>query len=109
MEAAGGEGTFQTAWQAARPNGTVCVIALYERPQSLPLPEMYGKNLTFKTGGVDANDCGRILELIQSGALDLTPLITHRFPLERAMEAYALFEAKAEGVVKIALEPPRSR
>ena len=107
MEAAGGESTFQTAWQAARPNGTVCVIALYERPQSLPLPEMYGKNLTFKTGGVDANACGRILELIQSGALDLTPLLTHRFPLERAMEAYALFEAKAEGVLKIALEPPQ--
>ena len=41
------------------------------------------------------------------GALDLTPLLTHRFPLERAMEAYALFEAKAEGVLKIALEPPQ--
>lgn len=65
------------------------------------------QNLTFKTGGVDANACGRILELIQSGALDLTPLLTHRFPLERAMEAYALFEAKAEGVLKIALEPPQ--
>ena len=105
MEVAGGADTFQTAWKAARPNATVCVIAMYEQPQTLPLPDMYGKNLTFKTGGVDANSCGKILELIRQGKLDTTPLITHRFPLGRAMEAYALFENKADGVVKIALVP----
>ena len=51
LEAAGGRDTFQTAWQLARPNATVTVAAMYEEPQVLPLPDMYGKNLTFKTGG----------------------------------------------------------
>ena len=64
IEAAGGPNTFQTAWQAARPAGIVVVAAMYEESQSLPLPEMYGKNLTFKTGGVDACRCGEILDLI---------------------------------------------
>lgn len=32
-----------------RPNAVVTVVALYDKPQSLPLPDMYGKNLTFKT------------------------------------------------------------
>ena len=41
------------------------MIAMYEKPQVLPLPDMYGKNLTFKTGGVDANSCGKILELVR--------------------------------------------
>ena len=51
LEVAGGEDTFQLAWQCARPNAVVTVVALYEKPQILPLPEMYGKNLTFQTGG----------------------------------------------------------
>ena len=45
----------------ARPNAVVTVVALYDGPQTLPLPEMYGKNLTFKTGGVDGCKCAEIL------------------------------------------------
>lgn len=105
LEAAGGADTFQTAWRIARPNATVVVIALYEEPQCLPLPDMYGKNLTFKTGGVDANACGEILRLIETGRLDTTSLITHTYPLSRALEAYDLFEQRRDGVIKIALRP----
>ena len=53
LEVAGSEETFRLAWECARPNAVVTVVALYDGPQTLPLPEMYGKNLTFKTGGVD--------------------------------------------------------
>ena len=42
LEVAGGEDTFQLAWQLARPNAIVTVVALYDRPQILPLPQMYG-------------------------------------------------------------------
>ncbi len=105
LEAAGGRDTFQTAWQLARPNATVTVAAMYEEPQVLPLPDMYGKNLTFKTGGVDACHCGEILELIAAGKLNAEPLITHTYPLERVMEAYDLFEQKGDGVLKIAVQP----
>ena len=49
LRGGGRRGTFQLAWQCARPNAVVTVIALYAGPQTLPLPEMYGKNLTFKT------------------------------------------------------------
>ena len=57
FEVAGGRDTFQTAWQIARPNAVVVLVAMYEEPQILPLPEMYGKNLIFKTGGVDGCFC----------------------------------------------------
>ena len=61
------------AWECARPNAIVTVVALYDRPQILPLPEMYGKNLTFKTGGVDGCDCEEVLRLIEQGKIDTTP------------------------------------
>ena len=104
IEAAGGEDTFSLAWQCARPNATVVLVAMYDKAQLLPLPEMYGKNLIFKTGGVDACRCPELLSLIQEGKLDTTPLITHTFPLSRIQEAYDLFEQRRDGVIKVAIE-----
>lgn len=103
LEVAGGKDTFQLAWRTARPNAIVTVVALYNEAQTLPLPDMYGKNLTFKTGGVDGCDCEEVLQLIKEGKIDTTPLITHRFPLSRIAEAYSLFENKEDGVIKVAI------
>ena len=103
LEVAGADDTFRLAWECARPNAVVTVVALYDRPQVLPLPDMYGKNLTFKTGGVDGCDCAEILRLIAEGRIDTTPLITHRFPLDRIGEAYRIFENRLDGVIKVAI------
>lgn len=105
LEAAGAENTFEMAWKCARPNAIVTVVALYDRPQLLPLPDMYGKNLTFKTGGVDGCDCEAILKLIEEGKIDTTPLITHTLPLNQIEEAYQIFEEKKDGVIKVAVKP----
>ena len=103
LEVAGGKDTFQLAWRCARPNAIVTIVALYDETQMLPLPEMYGKNLTFKTGGVDGCDCGEILQLIEQGKIDTTPLITHRFPLSEIENAYRVFENRLDGVIKVAI------
>ena len=103
LEVAGGRDTFQLAWKCARPNAIVTVVALYDEAQSLPLPDMYGKNLIFKTGGVDGCDCAEILRLIEEGKIDTTPLITHRFQLADIEEAYRIFENRLDGVIKIAI------
>ena len=105
LEVAGTEETFRMAWECARPNAVVTIVAMYDRPQVLPLPDMYGKNLIFKTGGVDGCDCPEILRLIAEGRIDATPLITHRFPLSRIEEAYSLFSSHSDGVIKVAVEP----
>ena len=103
LEVAGAGDTFRLAWECARPNAVVTVVALYDNPQILPLPDMYGKNLTFKTGGVDGCDCAEILRLIEVGKIDTTPLITHRFPLTKIEEAYRVFENRLDGVIKVAI------
>lgn len=104
FEVAGAESTFDIAWKAARPNAVVTVVALYENAQILPLPDMYGKNLTFKTGGVDGCDCNETLKLISEGKIDTEPLFTHVYPLSKIDEAYDLFENKRDGVIKVAIE-----
>lgn len=103
LEVAGGSHTFELAWKVARPNAIVTVVALYEEDQILPLPQMYGKNLTFKTGGVDGCDCDEILSLIEQKKIDTTPLITHTFPLSEIEKAYDIFENRKEQVIKVAI------
>ena len=104
LEVAGVSATFRLAWECARANAIVTVVALYDEAQTLPLPDMYGKNLTFKTGGVDGCDCEETLALIAQGKLNTEPLITHTYPLRNIEEAYALFENRQDGVIKVAVE-----
>ena len=107
LEVAGSETTFRMAWECARPNAIVTVVALYDAPQTLPLPEMYGKNLIFKTGGVDGCNCADTLKLIEDGRIDTTPLITHTYALKDIDEAYQVFENRLDDVIKIAIKPGR--
>ena len=104
LEVAGADSTFRLAYECARPNAIVTVVALYDKPQILPLPDMYGKNLTFKTGGVDGCDCDEVLKLIEAGKINTEPLITHTFPLNEIDKAYHIFENKLDKVIKIAIE-----
>ena len=103
LEVAGTPDSFRLAWQCARPNAIVVVVALYDQPQVLPLPDMYGKNLTFITGGVDGCDCAEILRLIEAGELDTEPLLTHTADLADIEQAYQLFASHADKVMKVAV------
>ena len=105
FEAAGGKDTFQTAWQIARPIAIVVIVAMYEEPQIFPLPDMYGKNLIFKTGGVDGSFCQEMMELTSCGKLDAQFLITHRCSLDQILDAYDIFENKKDHVIKYAIKP----
>ena len=100
FEVAGAPGTFDMSWRVARPNANVILVALYPEAQSLPLHMMYGKNLTFKTGGVDANCCDDIMKMVASGKIDTSCLITHRAPLADVMEGYRIFENQEDGCIK---------
>lgn len=103
IECAGAKDTFEMSWKIARPNAIVGVVAMYEEDQILPLPQMYGKNLTFKTGGVDAIHCAKLLDLISKGLISTDFLITHKVSLENIKNGYELFENKRKNCLKVAV------
>lgn len=76
---------------------------MYEKSQNLPLPEMYGKNLIFKTGGVDAVHCEKLLNLIAEGKINTDFLISKKMPLTEILDAYKIFEEKQDNCLKIAI------
>lgn len=104
VEAAGGENTFEMAWKIARANAIVALVGMYEKSQILPLPDMYGKNLVFKTGGVDARHSDKLLRYISEGKISTDFLITQNFKFEEIENAYKFFEEKPEFCLKVAIE-----
>ena len=105
IEAGGTKTTFEMSYKIARANAIVGVVALYEEDIILPLPKMYGKNLTFKTGGIDAIHSKELIEWIAEGKINTDFLVTHTFKLENIIEAYNIFQTKKDDCIKIAIEP----
>lgn len=103
IECAGTNESFRMAWEIARPNSIVALVAMYEKTQQLPLPQMYGKNLTFKTGGVNAIHCQKLLQLISEGKLNTNFLISKEINLSEIISGYRYFQEHKNDCLKIAV------
>jgi len=109
IEALGTQTTFENALRALRPGGTLSSLGVYSGKLTLPL-DPFAAGLgdhrivtTLCPGGKER--MRRLIELVRHGRLDLTPLLTHTFPLDRITEAYKLFGERREGVIKVAIKP----
>lgn len=109
IEALGTQQTFENALSVLRPGGTLSSLGVYSGKVTLP-GESFAAGLgdhkivtTLCPGGKER--MRRLIELVRNGRLDLTPLLTHTFPLERITDAYQLFGERREGVIKVAIKP----
>jgi threonine dehydrogenase-like Zn-dependent dehydrogenase len=109
IEALGKPETFQWCLEATRPGGIVSSLGVYGGKLEIPVePFVYGigdKRIltTLCPGGKER--MRTLMELVRHGRLDLSKLITHRFPLAQIEEAYELFSNQRDGVVKVAITP----
>ena len=109
IEALGKQQTFQWSLEATRPGGIVSSLGVYGGKLEVPVePFIYGIGdkgvlTTLCPGGKER--MRTLMELVRHGRLDLSKLITHRFPLARIEEAYDLFANQRGGVVKVAITP----
>ena len=63
------------------------------------------------SAGASALEPGRrsfhtALDSIANGVIDVSPMLTHRFPFERVMETYELARTRDDGVIKVVIEMP---
>ncbi|MFC9962606.1 zinc-dependent alcohol dehydrogenase family protein [Nocardia ignorata] len=104
LEAVGVPETFELAIDLVRPGGHVANIGVHGASASLPLQDIWSRDLTITTGLVDTDSTPRLIELIRSARLDPTPLITHRFDMDEFTDAYDTFARAAEtGALKVAV------
>jgi L-iditol 2-dehydrogenase len=104
---AGAVGAFDRAWHCADRGGTVLLFAPPEPGVELALPafDIWNNGITITTAYAGApQDITQAIELIRSPNLVVNDMITHRFPLARAHEAFSLVE-KAQDSLKVIIEP----
>ncbi|MCL5041104.1 MAG: NAD(P)-dependent alcohol dehydrogenase [Gammaproteobacteria bacterium] len=109
IEALGTQQTFEACLRALKPGGTLSSLGVYSGKLSLPLDAMaagLGDHKIVTTlcpGGKER--MRRLMEVVASGRIDLTPMVTHRFKLDDIVAAYDLFSHQRDGVLKIAITP----
>lgn len=109
IEALGTQQTFESALRSLRPGGTLSSLGVYSGKLQVPY-EAFAAGLgdhrivtTLCPGGKER--MRRLMEVVRSGRVDLTPLLTHTFPLDNIAEAYNLFGERRDGVLKVAIKP----
>lgn len=95
-------------WQGllmVKENGKVVVVAIFEKPFEIEYNIIVRKGIkVFGSWGWSLDEFAQSVELMRSGKVDRKPLITHKFPLDRAKEAYET-QLKAEESIKVLLKP----
>jgi threonine dehydrogenase-like Zn-dependent dehydrogenase len=109
IEALGTQQTFESALRSLRPGGTLSSLGVYSGKLELPY-DAFAAGLgdhrmvtTLCPGGKER--MRRLMEVVRSGRIELSPLLTHTFPLEKIRDAYELFGSRREGVLKVAIKP----
>jgi alcohol dehydrogenase len=109
IEALGTQQTFENALRCLRPGGTLSSLGVYSGKLQVPDDAFFAGLgdqrivTTLCPGGKER--MRRLIETVQHGRADLTPLLTHSFSLDRIAEAYDLFGSRRNGVLKVAIRP----
>lgn len=96
IEAVGVPATFELCQQLVAPGGTIANIGVHGRKADLHLEKLWSANIAITTRLVDTVSTPMLLKLVQAGKIDPKSLVTHRFALDRAGEAYDVFGRAAD-------------
>ena len=100
-----GTTVLEQAISLVRQNGKVVVVAVFERKIELDVNAVVRKGVQLLGSWAwTPADFVQSMALISSGKIDRKPLITHRFSLEQASQAYET-QMQANEAVKVVLTP----
>ena len=107
VEAVGADPAIQLALKIVKNFGTVSCIGVNQTMDfQFPMALAFNKGLTFRTGTCSVPDqWPDLIPLIQAGKLKPENVITHRMALSEGAEAYRLFHAREDGVMKTIMTP----
>lgn len=101
LECAGARETPGQAVEVVRTGGTVVLVGIPSDDETaFPASPARRKGVTIKLCRRMKHTYPRALALVEAGMVDLNPLVTHRFPLEEAAQAFDVLDQGTEGVLK---------
>jgi alcohol dehydrogenase len=105
IEAVGIPTTFELCEQIVAPGGTIANIGVHGTKVALHLERLWDRNITITTRLVDTVSTPMLLNTLRSHKIDPKLLITHRFKLDRIIDAYETFaHAASTRALKVLIE-----
>jgi len=105
IEAVGVPATFELATTLIRPCGHIANIGVHGQPATLHLEQLWTRDVTITTGLVDTYSTPTLLRLI-GHQLNVTPFVTHHYPMSEMVDAYDTFSRAADtGALKVVITP----
>ncbi len=97
---------FEWAVECIAKAGHLSIIGVYDHVSSFPIGDAMEKNLTIKMGNCNHRKyIPRLMELVRTGAIDPTEILTQVEPMSDVIEAYKQFDKRTPGWIKVMLEP----
>jgi len=102
IEAVGIPATFSLCQDLVAAGGVIANIGVHGEKVDLHLERLWSHNISITTRLVDTVSTPMLLKTVQSGKIDPTRLITHRFKLDQILDAYDVFGRATEtGALKV--------
>lgn len=105
LECAGTTDSIRQACLAAAKGGVVSVIGIPHEEPSLPMKRIVLDEIEIIGNRANPNTAQEAINLLVNNRIDLTPLMTHRFPLKEFGTALDVFEKRKDGAIKVATKP----
>lgn len=109
IECLGLQSTFQQSLAVLKPGGTLSSLGVYSEDLTIPV-DLFAAGLgdhkittALCPGGKER--MRRLMSIISSERVDLSPLVTHQYKLDHILEAYDVFANQKDGVLKVAIKP----
>ncbi len=104
IEAVGLPATFDICQAIVAPGGRIANVGVHGKPVELHMEKLWDRNISLTTRLVDTATIPMLLKVVQSGKLQPSKLVTHRFAMNDMMKAYDTFgNAAKEDALKVVL------
>lgn len=105
FECVGYPATFDICQNVVSIGGHISNVGVHGKPVTFNLDDLWIKNITLSTGLVNANTTEMLLDVLKSGKIDASKLVTHHFKLSEVEEAYRVFKnAEEHHTLKVIIE-----
>jgi threonine dehydrogenase-like Zn-dependent dehydrogenase len=107
---AGNATALHWAINSVKKGGIVSIIGVYGPPWNLvPIGSVMNKGITIRSNQASVKRLlPKLIDHVMAGRLNPKGLISHRIPMEYVSDAYRMFSAKLDNIIKPLLIPPRA-
>lgn len=89
IDAAGSGPVFAQMLNQAKFGARIVMVAMHKHEATLPVFQIMAKELSIRGSMAYPDEYAQVLDMLQAGRVDVRPMVTHRFPIERFAEAMA--------------------